>query len=116
MCDHGIELIAPRLLLDAIPDLEQTADSTATTEIIRNAAGEVVIHVDACIAPAVQALWAAGVVTLSSCCGHAQPGDEHPWGVITIQTKPGVGQRGAVLLRRERYDELVAAERATGGV
>lgn len=73
------------------------------------AAGEHYIPIDECIVPAVKALWAAGVVTLSSCCGHVQEGDEHPYGVITIQTRPGVAQRGATLLRRERYEDLLAA-------
>lgn len=31
------------------------------------------VEVDACIAPAVEALWAAGIVTRSSCCGHGNP-------------------------------------------
>jgi len=71
--------------------------------------GEHCIPVDACIAPAVRALWDAGIVTLASCCGHPEPGG-HPWGVITIQTQPGVRQGGAQLVRRERYAELLAAE------
>jgi hypothetical protein len=109
MCDGTeIRVVAPRLLLDAIPDLKAAADSVNTSEIERNEHGEITIGIDECIVPAVKALWDAGIVTLSSCCGHVQPGDDHPWGVITIQTKPGVAQRGAVLLRRERYDALEA--------
>lgn len=68
------------------------------------------IPVDACIVPVVQTLWDAGIVTLSSCCGHAGPDEDYPWGVITIQTKPGVAQRGATVVRRERYEELLKAE------
>ncbi len=30
------------------------------------------VSVDACIAPTVQALWAHGIVTLGSCCGHGR--------------------------------------------
>jgi hypothetical protein len=74
--------------------------------------GEHYIPIDACIVPAVRALWDAGIVTLSSCCGHVAEGDNHPYGVITIQTKSGVAQRGAVLLRRERYEALLTAEQA----
>ena len=61
------------------------------------------LALDACIVPAVQQLWQAGIVTLSCCCGHGDP-----WGVITIQTQAGVGQRGAMVLRADRYDELNA--------
>lgn len=110
MCSSEVSIVAPRLLLDAIPDLSESADSAGTDEIARNADGDVVVHVDACIAPAVLALWNAGIVTLSSCCGHVQPGDDHPWGVITIQTKAGVNQRGAQLVRRDEYETLLAAQ------
>lgn len=30
------------------------------------------IALDACIAPVVEAIWAAGHITLSSCCGHGR--------------------------------------------
>lgn len=32
------------------------------------------VAVDACIAPAVQALWSERIWTLGSCCGHGGPG------------------------------------------
>lgn len=85
-------------------------------EHVVNEAGEHFIPIDACIAPIIRLLWDNGIVTLSSCCGHVQEGDEHPWGVITIQTKPGVRQRGAMVLRRERYEQLLAAEAALAGM
>lgn len=72
--------------------------------------GQRCLMLDVCIIPAIRALWDAGVVTLASCCGHVAPGDEHPYGVISIQTLPGVAQRGATMLGRERYEELLAAQ------
>lgn len=43
--------------------------------------GERCLRLDSCIVPAIKALWAAGIVTVSCCCGH----DESPHGVISIQ-------------------------------
>lgn len=44
-----------------------------------NERGEKCLALDTCIVPAIQALWAAGVVTVSCCCGHGAP-----HGVISI--------------------------------
>lgn len=103
MCSNEVLLPIPSHLWknDAVPD--------EGAEHVLNEAGEHCISVDECIVPAIRALWDAGIVTLSSCCGHVAEGDDHPYGVITIQTKPGVRQRGATLLRRERYEELLAS-------
>ena len=46
-----------------------------------NDAGEKCLRLDACIIPAIQALWAAGIVTVSCCCGHNNPAG----GVISVQ-------------------------------
>lgn len=39
--------------------------------------GKETICVDACIADQVEAMWAAGVATLSTCCGHNGQFDRH---------------------------------------
>lgn len=106
MCDREVLVPIPPLLWD------NNAVYPEGAEHVVSESGEHCVPVDECIAPAVTALWDAGIVTLSSCCGHAAPDDDHPWGVITIQTKPGVRQRGAVVVRRERYEELLRAEAA----
>lgn len=49
------------------------------------------VVVDACIAPAVQALWSAGYVTLGSCCGH---------GTDTPSLVLGEGERDYGAVRR----------------
>lgn len=67
--------------------------------------GRKCLAIDTCIVPAVKHLWDAGIVTLSCCCGHGDP-----WGVITVQTQQGIGQRGAMTLRVERYEDLLSAE------
>jgi hypothetical protein len=41
------------------------------------ALGKDTICVDACIVDQVEALWAAGVATLSTCCGHNGQFDRH---------------------------------------
>jgi hypothetical protein len=64
-----------------------------------NDQGEKCLSLDACIVPAVKALWAAGVVTLSCCCGHGDP-----WGVISVQTESSQGRLGAMIVRVEEYD------------
>lgn len=45
-----------------------------------NDQGEKCLALDACIVPAVKALWGAGIVTISCCCGHGAP-----HGVISIK-------------------------------
>ncbi len=67
--------------------------------------GRKCLAIDTCIVPAVKHLWDAGIVTLSCCCGHGDP-----WGVITVQTQQGIGQRGAMTLRVERYEDLLSSE------
>lgn len=46
-----------------------------------NDAGEMCLRLDRCIVPAVKALWAAGIVTVSCCCGHDNRSGD---GVISI--------------------------------
>lgn len=46
-----------------------------------DAEGRKCLALDACIVPAVKALWAAGIVTRSCCCGHG-----NGWGIITIHS------------------------------
>ena len=107
MCSTEVLIPIPALLWN------NNAVAPLGAEHVLNDIGEHCILIDSCIVPAVKALWDAGIVTLSSCCGHAAPEEDHPWGVLTIQTKPGVAQRGAVVVRRERYEDLVNAANAT---
>lgn len=98
MCDQ--KLLVP------IPDLLTIRDFDPThPEFGINDAGERCLNLDACIVPAVQALWAAGIVTEACCCGHGEA-----WGVITVQRQEDPSLRGAVLLRREEYNDLTAAQ------
>jgi hypothetical protein len=64
------------------------------------------LALDTCIVPAVHALWAAGVITVSCCCGHSDGTN----GVITIKTVAATQRIGTMLIRVEEYDRL----RATG--
>lgn len=102
MCDQSVLVPIPDLLWEnnAIHDFDPSHPEYGI-----NDRGERCLVLDACIVPAIKALWSAGFVTLSCCCGHGEP-----WGVITMQTQAGVCQMGAIVLRAERYDELVAAE------
>lgn len=62
MCEHGTDVVVPHPPFD-----------------LGRVDPERGIAIDACIADVVQAIWAAGYVTLSSCCGH---GDAFPSLVI----------------------------------
>lgn len=47
-----------------------------------DAEGRECISLDACLVPAIKALWAAGVVTVGCCCGHGSGK-----GVVSLKTK-----------------------------
>jgi hypothetical protein len=102
MCSESALVPIPPLLWDAgaVYKFDESHPEYGINE-----AGERCLRLDACIVPAVQALWTAGIVTLSCCCGHGDP-----WGVVTIQTQVGVGQRGAIVMRAERFEEMERAE------
>lgn len=104
MCSEGVLVPIPELLWTRTT-LSQSFDPDHN-EFGINDNGEKCLRLDACIVPAVQALWAAGIPTESCCCGHGQA-----WGVITIQSKEIPGLRGAEVLRRDRYEELLSKER-----
>lgn len=67
-----------------IPDhLRPEVDFDAThPEFGIDAEGRECISMDACIAPAVEALWAARVVTFGCCCGHGSGK-----GVVSVKTE-----------------------------
>lgn len=48
-----------------------------------DAEGRRCLALDPCIVPAIKALWEAGIVTISCCCGHAGRN-----GVITVKVHP----------------------------
>lgn len=80
MCNSSVLVKIPDFLLR--PDIHY-GHGTAHPEWGHNADGEPCFRIDACIAPALQALWDAGVRTIGSCCGH---GSGH--GVISLETDP----------------------------
>jgi hypothetical protein len=57
-------------------------DPEARYEFARDAEGRPCFAIDACIAPALLAVWAAGFKTLGCCCGHGQDAG----GIITIDS------------------------------
>lgn len=77
MCDRREMVPIP----DLLADVRGRAD-IAHPEYGHDDNGEVAFAIDACIAPAVKALWAIGVRTLGCCCGH---GSGH--GVISVETQ-----------------------------
>lgn len=105
MCDTSVLVPIPDLLWSKTT-LSQ-AFAPEDPEFGTDDKGRQCLRLDACIVPAVQALWAAGIATESCCCGHGSA-----WGVITIQSREIPGLRGAEVLRRERYEELLSKERA----
>jgi hypothetical protein len=61
------------------------------------------ISIDACIASAIKALWDAGHVTLSSCCGHAgRVMDGHPSLVLGEDERDYDAIRAAIASADER--------------
>jgi len=96
MCDQ--KMLVP------IPDMLTVSGFDPThPEFGINDDGERCLNLDACIVPAVQALWDAGIVTESCCCGH---GDA--WGVIKVRSQEDPTLRGAMQLWREEYESLLA--------
>lgn len=100
MCSRSELVPIPDLLWDAgaIYEFDPTHPEYGI-----DAEGRKCLALDACIVPAIKALWDAGVVTMSCCCGHGDP-----WGVITIQTETSQGRQGAMVVRVEEYDRLTA--------
>lgn len=80
MCDRTELVPIPQLLWDA--DAIGRFDPSPGSEYGINDAGERCLAIDACLAPALTALWAAGIVTVGCCCGHGDGG-----GVISIRSE-----------------------------
>lgn len=79
MCERSVLVPIPDFLID---DGIREAMNNAHPEYGHNADGVMCFNLDACIAPAVQALWARGIRTIGCCCGH---GSGH--GVISLETE-----------------------------
>ena len=62
------------------------------------------IMVDACIAPTVVALWAAGHITLGSCCGH---GRKKPSLVLDNGERDYAGVRAVIAMGDHRAFDLL---------
>lgn len=77
MCNERVMVPIPSLL----EDFRERAD-VAHPEYGHDLNGDVAFALDACIVPAVQALWEAGIRTIGCCCGH---GSGH--GVISLETR-----------------------------
>lgn len=102
MCSEVVLVPIPDLLWDRGAIFDFKPDHT---EYDIDAQGRWCLRLDACIVPAVRALWQAGIATMSCCCGHG-----NAWGVITVQSQEQPDARGAMVLRAERYEELQHAE------
>jgi hypothetical protein len=64
------------------------------------------VAVDACVAPAVKALWDAGFVTLGSCCGHGELGSG-PSLVLGEHERNYQAIRTTIATTDDRYYELL---------
>lgn len=96
MCDKTLLVPIPPFLL---PDYEYIFNGTEngkTTEFDVDSDGRKCFALDACIVPAVEALWSLGIRTTGCCCGH---GSGH--GVVSIEVPNGgdIGRRD----RQTRY-------------
>lgn len=75
-CEERVMLAIPGWLRDAA----DIRFDEGHPEFGRDEDGAEALAIDACLAPAVRALWEAGVVTLGCCCGHSATGH----GVISV--------------------------------
>lgn len=90
MCETNELVPIPQFLFDhggvkmredfSEPDSDWGFDPTHPEYGI-NEAGEKCLRLDSCIVPIIKAMWAAGIVTVSCCCGHGSP-----HGVVSILT------------------------------
>lgn len=79
MCDDVVSIPIPDFLMN---DAIREGLLTAHPEYAHDDAGVPCFRLDRCIAPAIEALWAAGIRTRGCCCGH---GSGH--GVISLVTE-----------------------------
>lgn len=79
MCDRTELVPIPDFLID---DRLRESLNSAHPEFGHNVDGVPCFKMDACIVPAVNVLWAAGIRTIGCCCGH---GSGH--GVISLETE-----------------------------
>ena len=79
MCNETVSVPIPDFLMNRTV---RAGLASAHPEYAHDDDGRPCFQLDRCIAPAVKALWKAGVRTLGCCCGH---GSGH--GVISVATK-----------------------------
>lgn len=77
--------------------------------------GRKCLALDEHVAPAVQALWAAGIPTSSCCCGHGEKG--YYGGLIALPMACRAdGERAKGFIPQDIYDALCRVESAAHGV
>ena len=91
MCHETILIPIPKFLLADYQDI--FAESEISGEFGVDEQGRRCFSLDACIVPAVEILWAAGIRTTGCCCGH---GSGH--GVVSIEVPNGgdLGRRDKI--------------------
>lgn len=101
MCSETVLVPIPDLLWESgeIANFDPTHPEFGIDE-----QGRRCLALDACIVPAVKALWSIGVVTIACCCGHSDGTN----GVLTIRTVGAKQRLGTMLVRVEEYDALRA--------
>jgi hypothetical protein len=77
LCDTRVLVPIPDLLweADAIYEFDPTHPEYDIDD-----QGQRCLRLDSCLAPIVQRMWSAGIVTRSCCCGH---GDT--WPIVTVK-------------------------------
>jgi hypothetical protein len=84
MCDQTLLVPIPDFLKDGYQDIFEEGAYGAGREFDLDPQGRQCFALDACIVPAVEALWAAGIRSTGCCCGH---GSGH--GVVSIEVPNG---------------------------
>lgn len=84
MCDKTLLVPIPDFLLADYQDVFQSEEYGPSREFDVDSDGRQCFALDACIVPAVEALWAAGIRSSGCCCGH---GSGH--GMVSIEVPNG---------------------------
>lgn len=94
MCDKTLLVPIPDFLKADYQDVF-AREEIGTTEFEIDNQGRQCFALDACIVPAVEALWALGIRTVGCCCGH---GSGH--GMVSIEVP-----NGGDIIRRDKQTQ-----------
>lgn len=95
-------------MCDCISYNQPEPKQTRPTVVVRPPFGEKSVCLDACIVDAIQSLWAAGIETRGSCCGH---GDAAPSVVLSDGATDDIATRARDVLKADGRPWVVLAWR-----